>query len=86
MSNYDKALALASNRTTLRKRLQSARYCLARDLKKAFGSGLLDPIHYRLTGNNGMYLQWSVREHPNQPESYENQQTSGGFVQLILPE
>jgi hypothetical protein len=36
----------------------------------------------RLNGFDGWFLQWELRENPNSPESYENQQTSGGIVRL----
>ena len=34
----------------------------------------------RLNGFDGWFLQWQLRQNPNAPESYENQQTSQGIV------
>lgn len=36
----------------------------------------------RLYGINGFYLQWRLRDRPDEPETYENQQTSVGSVYL----
>ena len=73
------ALKLAADKTALRKRLQEARSCLIPELCKLFGKGRFDFARRRLVGN-GLILQWRTRLYPDQPESYENQQTTCGCV------
>jgi len=77
------ALALASRPAALRKRLQEARSVLTREVSKQFGIGHFDFSHRRLVGENGLVLQWQKRLYPDQPESYENQQTTRGSVILL---
>jgi hypothetical protein len=77
------ALALASRPAALRKRLQEARSVLTREVSKQFGLGHFDFSRRRLVGENGLVLQWQKRLYPDQPESYENQQTTRGSVVLL---
>ena len=81
--NEREALALANNKTELRKRLQEARSVLVD--RKRFGKGTFDFEYRRLIGANGLALQWTTRPEPDQPESYHNQQTTRGCVTLVCP-
>lgn len=83
MTNEDKALALASDRRALRKRLNDARSCLTDHFRKPFGRGRLDFNRKRLIGDNGLALQWNTRPLPEMVETYHNQQTSRGTVTLV---
>jgi hypothetical protein len=74
------AITFGSRSATVRKALSQARACLANDLQKGFGKGRYDKEAKTLRGMNGVVLQWQVRLHPDQPISYENQQTSVGVV------
>ncbi len=74
---------LASDPGRLKKRLNDARVVLRRDFKKLFRPGRFVEAEKALYSENGEYkLQWQLREFPEQPESYENQQTSRGTVLL----
>lgn len=81
MTNEQKALAVGNDRKELRKRLNAAKACLKAVHKKYFKTVIFDFENKRLIGN-GHYLQWQLRNQPDLPESYDNQQTNCGTVCL----
>lgn len=75
------ALALAADRGRLRRRLRAAANLTIRDLRKEFIGAKFDFENKRLVTRDGCrYLQWRVREFPDMPPSFHNQQTSVGYV------
>ena len=78
------ALLLAADKKRLRNRLQEARSVLTTETARRFGKGTFDFAGRRLIGDNGLVLQWRTRRFPNQPEGYENQQTTVGTVFCLL--
>lgn len=83
MFNPEKmALKLSNNKPQLKERLLEARSVLADWALKYFKSYRYDFENKRLTGTDGYYLQWQLRNNPNIPVSYENQQTTKGIVVL----
>ena len=85
MTNEDLALALASDRKQLLARLRETVTVLRKDRYARFFQGKDQHFDFdskRLYGAAGFYLQWQLRPFPEQPESYENQQTSIGTVEL----
>lgn len=78
------AIALSNDRKRLLERLREAKTCLNSRYDKFFQRKhqRFDFERKRLVGHSGFYLQWTTRLQPEQPESYENQQTSVGCVQL----
>lgn len=69
----------------LLKRLREARAVLKLEYRKLFKPGVFKPGERALYSDNpfGYRLQWQTRRHPDQPESYDNQQTSIGAVYLV---
>ena len=83
-SNEMEALKVCNNKILLKKRLMSARSVLVRELYGLFNKHTFDFEQKRLVSSCGKYaLQWRLRDKPNEPESYENQQTSIGGVFFI---
>lgn len=80
------AESVGENRKQLRNRLVEARAVLAREIREGFGKGKFDFERRQLVGENGYVLQWLVREYPDQPISYQNQQTSRGVVVCLKPQ
>lgn len=80
-----KALAIANSRKALRSRLMEAKAVLIDEIRKGFGKGRFDFEQRQLVGDNGYILQWKLRNYPDRPESYENQQTNRGIVVLLRP-
>lgn len=83
MTNEELALDLASSPKRLRARLNEARALLPTKQRRTFGKGTFDPVARTLTGDNGVILQWKLRQHADSPESYQNQQTSRGLVTVL---
>ena len=49
-----------------------------------FSNSTFDFENKRLVSDSGRFaLQWRIRLHPDQPESYENQQTNCGTVVFV---
>ena len=69
----------------LKKRLLESVAVLTSRYREFFKRGtLFDFENKRLySSDHSLYLQWSIREYPDHPPSYNNQQTSGGCVQLL---
>jgi len=74
---------VGNDKARLKKRLLDAKSCLLDTYRKEFKKYKYDFNKKRLIGSNGYFLQWQVREYPNNPESYYNQQTSVGVVLLF---
>lgn len=75
------ALEIRRNRAGLKRRLRLARWCLQPELRKGFGQGTFDFQAGTLTGDSGLTLCWKLRRNPEEPESYQNQQTTIGIVE-----
>lgn len=75
------SLNLSKDEIELHKRLRDAQYCLIKELRDKFKQAIFDLDKKRLI-SDGYYLQWKVRQHPNELVSYNNQQTSIGIVTL----
>jgi|ERR1035438_5238474 hypothetical protein len=80
-NEYD-ALCLSLNKTRLRKRLNETKSVLKAEYRKLFKPGIFKAGERALYSDSpfGYRLKWQTRLHPSQPESYENQQTSVGYV------
>jgi len=89
MSNYTQekerlALECVSTPAKLRKRLNEARSRLADWIRPRFRNATLDVANKRLLSEDGkVALQWQLRRKPEEPESYENQQTNTGMVYCV---
>lgn len=82
-TNEERALQIGANRIRLKKRLLEARSVLANEFRQRFKKYTFDFENKRLvSSDNKLALQWQLRDRPNEPESYENQQTSVGSVLL----
>jgi hypothetical protein len=81
MTNEQKALMVSANKGKLISRLLAAKSVLTNVCRRDFGKGNFDFDRKRLVSQCGTWaLQWQTRLYPNEPESYENQQTSVGSV------
>jgi len=75
------ALKLTTDRKRLERRLRGARSNLILfDRRRNFGHGRFDFDKRTLTGDNGIVLQWQTRNKPDEPITYQNQQTQDGTV------
>lgn len=83
-SNEFDALCLSLDKTRLKKRLNEAKSTLKTEFRRMFKPGILKAGERALYSDSpfGYRLQWRTRCNPDQPESYENQQTSVGHVCL----
>ncbi|KKN01179.1 hypothetical protein LCGC14_1130200 [marine sediment metagenome] len=64
-------------------RLLDARLTMTLSARKDFGKGMYQFNHRRLVSDDGTWaLVWQLRKQPNEPISYENQQTSIGTVTI----
>jgi hypothetical protein len=84
-TNEELALALANDRKQLKARFRETVSVLRTDRYAKFFQGKDQRFDFdakRLYGASGFYLQWQLRPFPDRPESYENQQTSVGTVEL----
>lgn len=78
-----RALALGDDATALRRRLEQAASDLRPELRARMRRPAFDPITRTLTGD-GLRLWWQLRRRPDLPESYDNQQTSTGYIIVEL--
>lgn len=85
-TNEQIASQRASNRKWLLNRLMSAKSVLKSQYRMQFKSPRFDFDMKRLYGDSGYYLQWKLRDEPNEPQSHENQQTNSGTVKLYREE
>lgn len=79
-----KAIEFGNDPKKLRARLRETRTLLTRETLRGFGKGTLDLDKKRLTGDNGVVLQWQVRSNPKEPIGLKNPQTSQGTVRLSV--
>jgi hypothetical protein len=85
LTNEQLALALGGDKVALRRRLYEARALLSKWALAYFSPREVCAFDFekkRLVGLDGYYLQWQIRRNPDEPDSYENQQTSVGSVSL----
>jgi hypothetical protein len=83
-TNEEQAIALGNNRKKLRARLMGAKSVLDRGMALLFSDNTYDFGNKRLVSDSGRFsLQWRIRLHPDQPESYDNQQTNSGTVVFV---
>lgn len=84
-SNEFDALRLSLDKARLRKRLNDAKRVLTAEYRAMFKPGIFKHAERALYSDTpfGYRLQWQTRPQPNEPESYENQQTAIGTVHLI---
>ena len=79
----EKAYAMRNSRTALRKQLMEAKAVLKTQYNKRFKKNIFDFDNARLVSDDGkLALQWRLRENPNSPPSYNNQQTTVGIIFL----
>lgn len=76
-----RAYRLGTDRKRLEYRLREARNCLVPELRAKFGRGRFNFREKRLESDCGKFaIVWRLRAKPDEPVSYENQQTSAGFI------
>jgi len=79
-----KAMAIRNSRPALRALFKETLSCLYPEDRRAFKGARLDFDKARLVSADGcLFLQWRLRNNPDEPESYRNQQTSRGSVMLF---
>ncbi len=84
-SNEFDALCLSLDKVRLRKRLLEAKAVLNDEYRKLFTKASIYKYQEKALYSvpRGYKLQWQTRQQPDQPESYENQQTTIGDVYLV---
>lgn len=79
--NEARAQVVGDNKGLLKSCLMEARGCLIQQYR-SMPVTRYDFNEKRLYLGSSFYLQWQLRDDPNKPESYENQQTNSGAVIL----
>lgn len=75
------ALELADSEPRLLARLHESRDTLTDGALKSFGQGVFQLGCRRLVSDDGTWaLAWQLRERPDEPIAYDNQQTTVGYV------
>lgn len=74
-----KAIELSNDKKRLYKRFKDAISVLHNVYRAKFKNGYMDFEQKRYIGD-GFYLQWKIRECPDKPISYYNQQSNNGIV------
>lgn len=84
-SNEDKAIDVGNDPNQLRVQLLTARSLLEKRVKQTnWKSYEIDYVNKRIVSDDGRYaLQWKLRPNPDEPISYNNQQTSVGCVEVV---
>ncbi len=84
-TNEDKARTVGNDPNQLRVQLLTARSLLEKRIKQGnWKSFEIDFSNKRIVSDDGRYaLQWKLRHNPDEPESYDNQQTSVGCVEVV---
>ena len=78
------AIAIGNNKGKLKERLAQAKSVLNKTTATLFKDATYDFDNKRLVSKYGNYaLQWKIRNNPEEPSSYANQQTNAGVVSLI---
>lgn len=81
--NELESLDLAASKKRLKQRLNEAIPLLDRKLRAYFTAPTFDFENRCLVSDCGNWkLQWKLRNNPNLPESYTNQQTNRGVVEF----
>ena len=75
-----KAIELSNDKKRLFKRFKDAISVMHHVYRAKFKNGHMDFDKKQYIGNDGFYLQWKIREYPDKPISYDNQQTNNGIV------
>lgn len=78
-----RAIEFGSKPANVKRRLLEALRALDSGLRKALGNYAYDPTTKRLLWPSA-YLEWRIRPQPDEPISYENQQTINGIVVLTI--
>ena len=78
----EKAIEFGESSQNVIKSLRHSLKMLRADIRADFGKGRLNLENKCLEGRNGT-LRWQVRVDPNEPISYNNQQTSIGDVVFL---
>jgi hypothetical protein len=86
LTSEQKAIELGNDPKRLKARLLAAKDCLTDSNRKLFKDAMFDFPHKRLIGHDRLTLQWRIRDNPNMPEGYHNQQTNQGTVVCIALE
>ncbi|MGB3203581.1 MAG: hypothetical protein WBB28_01195 [Crinalium sp.] len=83
--NEKEAWAIASDRKLLRQRFKETISIMYSQDAKRFRTGWKLDFKAKtlISADGGLTLEWRLREDPNKPESYHNQQTSRGVVLLF---
>jgi hypothetical protein len=85
MTNEEKAVQVGNNTRLLVLRLRDALRALTPELRELFRECVFEEEKKRfLTQCGRLALQWRARLEPDEPESYDNQQTSTGTVVLVV--
>ena len=80
----EKATVIGNDKTKLLKRLKESLSVMNNGGQRIFRGYTYDPAGKRLISHCKKYsLQWQLRDEPNKPESYNNQQTTTGMVIVI---
>lgn len=78
------AIAIGNNKDKLKERFAQAKSVLDKTTATLFKDATYDFDNKRLVSKDGNYaLQWKIRDNPEEPSSYTNQQTNAGVVSLI---
>lgn len=78
------AIAIGNNKDKLKERFAQAKSVLDKTTATLFKDATYDFDNKRLVSKDGNYaLQWKIRDNPEEPSSYANQQTNAGVVSLI---
>jgi len=84
MTPEDTALELGNDKHRLERELRRSVYFLRRDVRGLFKRARYSFRAKRIISECGTYaLEWRKRQNPDQPENYDNQQTSRGIVLLL---
>ena len=79
-----KALAVRADKKALLKRLKFTVSVMNDEGARYMRDAKFDFKNARLVSVDGLVvLQWQTRKYPDAPESYNNQQTSSGYVRVL---
>jgi len=84
LSSEHNAIQLSKDKKRLLQRLNSARAVLIQSLATEFKKWSFDFENKRLISASGVYaIQWKLRDFPDSPVCYENQQTDSGICIVV---
>ena len=85
MELEETARLIGDNPLALERELKSAFEVMFDQDQKRFSKKIFDLKNKRMLSDDGTKaLQWKLRSNPNQPISHDNQQTSRGYVSIVL--